>query len=106
MKKLKAKMSVTLLLFLSLFTLGCLDFIGYNDVIIYESHPVELLYNLSYGYTGISWFISKWNPDNTSPIHQQNTIQTLWAPGDNDTMYLQLVRRGAIDNKMALFSED
>jgi len=51
MNGINRKIVIIILLFFSLSTVGCLDFFNINDTIIYETHPVEVQYNLSFGYT-------------------------------------------------------
>ena len=51
MNKMNKKIVIIILLFFSLSTVGCLDFFNFDDVVIYEAHPIEIRYNLSFGYT-------------------------------------------------------
>ena len=50
MNKINAEIIIIFLLFFHIFNSGCLDIFNFDDTIIYESHPVEIQYNLSYGY--------------------------------------------------------
>jgi len=43
-------LSIVLILFILVFTSGCLDFNGKNNDITYQSHPTKIQYTISYGY--------------------------------------------------------